>query len=98
MQHQLLSSSVGGYAKATWEVAGLGAASTKALSVPLSVAPASVTNMLGRLREMISKVSGEDPSKLASRSYGSYRQEGGRLISQPASPTTPSGFPHRQEV
>jgi hypothetical protein len=38
VQHQPLSSSVGDYVKAIWEVAGLGAASTKDLSVRLSVA------------------------------------------------------------
>ena len=38
--------------KVIWEVAGSGAASTKDISVRLSVAPASVSNMLGRLREM----------------------------------------------
>ncbi len=52
MQHQPLSSSVGDYVKAIWEVAGLGAASTKDISVRLSVAPASVTGMFGRLQEM----------------------------------------------
>ena len=52
VRHQPLSSSVGDYVKAIWEVAGLGAASTKDISVRLSVAPASVTRMLGRLREM----------------------------------------------
>ncbi len=52
MQHEPLSSSVGDYVKAIWEVAGLGVASTKDISVRLSVAPASVTNMLRRLREM----------------------------------------------
>ena len=52
MQHEPLSSSVGDYVKATWEVAGLEADSMKDTSIRLSVAPASVTNMLGRLREM----------------------------------------------
>jgi len=51
-QRQPLSSSVGDYVRAIWEVAGLEAASTKDISVRLSVTPASVTNMLGRLREM----------------------------------------------
>jgi DtxR family Mn-dependent transcriptional regulator len=49
---QPLSSSVGDYLKAIWMVAGAGVASTKELSEQLSVAPASVTNMLGRLQEM----------------------------------------------
>ncbi len=52
MQHQALSSSVGDYVKAIWKVAGLGVASTKDISVRLSVTPASVTNMLGHLQEM----------------------------------------------
>ncbi len=47
-----LSSSVGDYLKAIWEVAGTGGASTNDVAVRLSVAPASVTNMFGRLREM----------------------------------------------
>ncbi len=34
-----------------WELAETGAASTKQIADRLSVAPASVTNMLGRLRE-----------------------------------------------
>ncbi len=48
------SSSVGDYVKAIWELAGggTGTASTKEIADRLSVAPASVTNMLGRLREM----------------------------------------------
>jgi DtxR family Mn-dependent transcriptional regulator len=46
------SSSVGDYVKAIWELGGgTGTASTKEISDRLSVAPASVTNMLGRLRE-----------------------------------------------
>lgn len=46
------SSSMGDYVKAIWELGGgTGIASTKEISVRLSVAPASVTNMLGRLRE-----------------------------------------------
>lgn len=47
-----LSSSVGDYLKAIWFLGGAEAASTKDLAERLSVAPASVTNMLGRLREM----------------------------------------------
>lgn len=47
-----LSSSIGDYLKAIWAIAGDGAASTKKVSEQLSVAPASVTNMLGRLQEM----------------------------------------------
>src|ERR671921_886101 len=46
------SSSVGDYVKAIWEVAGIGAASTSDVADQLSIAPASVTNMFGRLREM----------------------------------------------
>lgn len=46
------SSSVGDYVKAIWELGGgAGTASTKEIAGRLSVAPASVTNMLGRLRE-----------------------------------------------
>ncbi|QIN80383.1 metal-dependent transcriptional regulator [Rubrobacter marinus] len=46
------SSSMGDYVKAIWELGGgTGTASTKEISGRLSVAPASVTNMLGRLRE-----------------------------------------------
>jgi DtxR family Mn-dependent transcriptional regulator len=47
-----LSASIGDYLKAIWTVAGMGAASTKDISEQLSVAPASVTNMMGRLQEM----------------------------------------------
>ena len=47
-----LSTSIGDYLKAIWMIAGTGAASTKNLSEQLSVVPASVTNMLGRLQEM----------------------------------------------
>ncbi len=47
-----LSVSTGDYIKAIWTIAGDGAASTKDISGQLSVAPASVTNMLGRLRTM----------------------------------------------
>ncbi len=47
-----LSSSIGDYLKAIWMIAGTGSASTKEVSGHLSVAPASVTNMLGRLQEM----------------------------------------------
>jgi DtxR family Mn-dependent transcriptional regulator len=46
-----LSPSVGDYLKAVWELAEPDAASTKQIADRLSVAPASVTNMLGRLRE-----------------------------------------------
>ncbi|WP_162924397.1 metal-dependent transcriptional regulator [Rubrobacter indicoceani] len=47
-----LSVSTGDYIKAIWRIAGESTASTKDISVCLSVAPASVTNMLGRLQEM----------------------------------------------
>ena len=48
------SASVGDYVKAIWELAGPsgGAASTKDVADRLLIAPASVTNMFGRLREM----------------------------------------------
>src|SRR5215216_5810765 len=46
-----LSPSVGDYLKAIRELAETGTASTKQIADRLSVAPASVTNMLGRLRE-----------------------------------------------
>ncbi|MEJ7814790.1 MAG: metal-dependent transcriptional regulator [Rubrobacter sp.] len=46
------SSSVGNYLKAIWESAEEGAAPTKEVADRLSVSPASVTNMFGRLREM----------------------------------------------
>jgi DtxR family Mn-dependent transcriptional regulator len=46
------SSSVGDYLKAIWELAGAGAASTKEVAGRLSVSPASVTEMFGRLQEM----------------------------------------------
>lgn len=49
---RLPSSSVGDYVKTIWEVAGTGAASTKDIADRLSIAPASVTGMFGRLREM----------------------------------------------
>jgi DtxR family Mn-dependent transcriptional regulator len=45
------SSSVGDYLKAMWELAETGTASTKEIADRLSFAPASVTSMLGRLRE-----------------------------------------------
>lgn len=48
----VLSASVGDYLKAVWSLGGTGAASTKEISDHLSVAPASVTGMLGRLQEM----------------------------------------------
>jgi DtxR family Mn-dependent transcriptional regulator len=47
-----LSSSVGDYLKAIWELGGEGTASTKDVADRLSVNPASVTNMFARLREM----------------------------------------------
>lgn len=47
-----LSSSVGDYLKAIWEAAGTDTASTNKIAARLSVASASVTNMLGRLQEM----------------------------------------------
>lgn len=47
-----LSVSVGDYLKAIWEVAGTESASTKAVAERLSIAPASVTNMFRRLKEM----------------------------------------------
>src|SRR5919202_6017619 len=47
----LLSPSVGDYLKAVWELFEKDAASTKQIADRLSVAPASVTNMLGRLGE-----------------------------------------------
>ncbi len=47
-----LSASVGDYLKAIWTIAEDGAASTNEISGRLSVAPASVTNMLARLQEM----------------------------------------------
>lgn len=50
MQH--FSSSVGDYLKAIWQLVGGGVASTSDVSEQLSVAPASVTRMLGRLQEM----------------------------------------------
>lgn len=50
--HQHLSSSIGDYLKAIWELAGVGSASTTAVAARLSVAPASVTRMLGRLQGM----------------------------------------------
>jgi DtxR family Mn-dependent transcriptional regulator len=47
-----LSSSIGDYLKAVWMIAETDVASTKEISERLSVAPASVTNMFARLREM----------------------------------------------
>ncbi len=47
-----ISTSVGDYLKAIYSVAGTGSASTNALSERLSVAPASVSSMLVRLRQM----------------------------------------------
>ncbi len=49
---QPLSSSIGDYVKIIWELAGSGAASTTEIAARLSVAPASVTKMLGRLQEL----------------------------------------------
>ena len=48
------SSSVGDYLKAVWEIAGPSgeAAATKEVAARLSVSPASVSNMFGRLQEM----------------------------------------------
>jgi len=50
---QTTSSSVGDYVKAVWELSeeSRGGASTKDIAARLSVAPASVTNMLVRLQE-----------------------------------------------
>lgn len=48
----MLSSSVGDYVKTVWEVGRSGTASPNEISSRLSVAPASVTNMLKRLQEM----------------------------------------------
>jgi DtxR family Mn-dependent transcriptional regulator len=50
------SPSVGDYLKAIWELAEVGAASTKQIAERLSVALASVTNTLGCLRERASRV------------------------------------------
>ncbi|CAN5911418.1 metal-dependent transcriptional regulator [soil metagenome] len=49
---QYFSSSIGDYMKAIWQLVGSGVASTSDVSEQLSVAPASVTRMLGRLQEM----------------------------------------------
>ena len=49
---QPLSSSTGDYVKVMWELTGSGAASTTEIAARLSVAPASVTKMLGRLQEL----------------------------------------------
>ncbi len=48
------SSSVGDYLKAVWEIVGNSgeSAATKAVAERLSVSPASVSNMFGRLQEM----------------------------------------------
>lgn len=53
MTEKTTSSSVGDYVKAIWELADepQGGASTKDIATRLSVAPASVTNMLIRLQE-----------------------------------------------
>ena len=47
-----LSSSTGDYLKAIWGLSGADVASTTDIAVRLSVAPGSVTRMLGRLQEM----------------------------------------------
>jgi DtxR family Mn-dependent transcriptional regulator len=54
MADKPFSASVGDYVKAIWEIAGPsgGAASTKDVADRLAIAPASVTNMFGRLRGM----------------------------------------------
>ena len=49
---QPLSSSIGDYVKVVWELAGSDAASTTEIAARLSIAPASVTKMLGRLQEL----------------------------------------------
>lgn len=49
---QRLSLSVGDYLKAVWEIGEMETASINKISARLSVAPASVTNMLKRLQEM----------------------------------------------
>ncbi|MBA2443691.1 MAG: metal-dependent transcriptional regulator [Rubrobacter sp.] len=52
MTDQSPSTSVGDYVKAIWELSRASSdASTKDIAARLSVAPASVTNMLGRLQE-----------------------------------------------
>ena len=51
-QDRNLSASVGHYVKAVWKIAGPNVTSTNEISSRLSVSPASVTNMLGRLQEM----------------------------------------------
>jgi DtxR family transcriptional regulator, Mn-dependent transcriptional regulator len=52
IEDSMLSTSVGDYLKAIWSLGGVNAASTNDISGQLSVAPASVTSMLGRLQEM----------------------------------------------
>ena len=47
-----LSAAAGDYLKAIWEAAGSGTASTKEIAGRLSVSPASVSSMFGRLRGM----------------------------------------------
>jgi DtxR family Mn-dependent transcriptional regulator len=47
-----LSASIGDYLKVIWDLTESGTASTTEIAVRLSVAPASVTKMLGRLQEM----------------------------------------------
>lgn len=49
---QNFSTAIGDYLKAIWQLVGSGVASTSDVSEQLSVAPASVTRMLGRLQEM----------------------------------------------
>jgi DtxR family Mn-dependent transcriptional regulator len=53
MPHQTpqVSTSVGDYLKAIWMLGGTGSVSTKDLAAQLGVAPASVSEMLGRLNE-----------------------------------------------
>ncbi len=52
LDRQRLSPSIRDYLKAIWSVAGTSIASTKEVSERLSIAPASVTSMFARLRDM----------------------------------------------
>ena len=52
LRAQPLSSAMGDYLKAIWEIAGSEAASTKDVAGRLSISAASVTNMFGRLQEL----------------------------------------------
>jgi DtxR family transcriptional regulator, Mn-dependent transcriptional regulator len=52
IERQPFSSSIGDYLKAIWTAAGTNVASTKQVSEHLSIAPASVTKMFARLRDM----------------------------------------------